>query len=301
MTFETLFPDSWLPERPRVTDRKGNPTWRVSRDTALGTMPYIEPNASHVLQSLVITDRDLIDSDRIADNLGLPHPSYVALNPHTTTGHIVYALKDPVCLTDAARRPPVNLLARVEHGLSDVLGGDPGYGGSLTKNPFHVSHATLWGPQDALYGLRDLAKALDDLGALPNARNPRKHVQRSAVGRNVALFDETRQWAYRGIRKYWDAPAADWNRAVYARATLINETIIANEFSTGPLSYTEVVYLARSIATWVRNRADLGPRAQTTAEYDATFHTIQTARSAKAAAKRAAVAEVRRLAMLGEL
>lgn len=285
MTFETLFPDSWLPERPRVSDRKGNPSWRVSRDTAM-TMPYIEPNASHVLQSLVITDRDAIDADRIADQLGLPHPSYVALNPHNTTGHIVYALKDPVCLTDAARRPPVNLLARVEHGLSTVLDGDPGYSGSLTKNPFHVAHATLWGPAEALYGLRELASALDGIGALPSPRNPRKHVQRSAVGRNVALFDETRAWSYRAIRKFWDAKPLDWRRAVYGHATYINETRIGNDFTTGPLAYLEVGYIARSVADWVRTRSDLGPRAQTREQYDNTFREIQTARSAKAAAKR---------------
>ena len=286
MSFETLFPDAWLPERPRVTDRKGNPTWRVSRELALSSMPYIEPNVSHILQSLVITDRDGIDADRIADNVGLPHPSYVALNPHTTAGHIVYALKDPVCLTDAARRPPVNLLARVEHGLSTVLGGDPGYGGSLTKNPYHVAHATLWGPEDALYGLRELANALDDLRALPNPRNPRKHVHRSAVGRNVALFDETRTWAYRAIRRHWDAPAEEWHRTVYAQATLINETRIGNDFTTGPLSYVEVGYLARSIADWTRARIRNDPRHNTKATYDATFQDIQTARSLKAAEKR---------------
>ena len=39
-----------------------------------------------------------------------------------------------VRLTDAGHRAPVNLLARIEQGLTDVLDGDIGYGGRITKN-----------------------------------------------------------------------------------------------------------------------------------------------------------------------
>lgn len=252
-TLEPLFPDVWLHQRPRVTNTKGTPTRRVSRAAAL-EYAYIEPNVTGQIQSLVITDRDKPDADRIADVLGLPLPSWVAINPHTTTGHIVYALKDPVSLTDASRRPPVNLLARIEHGLATVLEGDPGYTGGLTKNPTHFLHPTLWGPQEARYGLRELAQALNDLKALPCPGNARRNVSRSAVGRNVALFDETRTWAYTAVRKFWGAPASEWHRATYARAWEINETRIANDFTTGGLTATEVGYLAKSVADWVWKR-----------------------------------------------
>lgn len=249
-TLEPLFGDVWLHQRPRVTDRKGDPTQRVSRDDAL-KFAYIEPNVTGVLQSLVITDRDAPDADRIADVLGLPVPSWVALNPYTTAGHIVYALKDPVPLTDAARRPPVNLLARIEHGLATVLDGDPGYTGGLTKNPTHHMHPTLWGDDTARYGLRELARALDDLGALPKAGNARRNVQRSAVGRNVALFDYTRDWGYRAVRRFWGAPEAEWARAVRGYAHETNETRIGNDFTTGALTAVEVGYLAKSVSQWI--------------------------------------------------
>lgn len=275
-TLEPLFPDVWLHERPRVTDRKGNPTWRVPRAQAL-EYPYIEPNVTGILQSLVITDRDAPDADRIADVLGLPTPSWVALNPHTTAGHIVYALKDPVPLTDAARRPPVNFLARVEHGLADVFDGDPGYSGNLTKNPHHHMHPTLWGDETARYGLRELAKALDDLGALPKAGDPRKRVTRSAVGRNVALFDDTRQWAYKAVRSYWGAPEREWGNAVFAKAYEWNETRIANDFTTGALPATEVGYIAKSVAAWIWER--FTPEA-----YARKFSQIQAAKGRKGAA-----------------
>lgn len=104
MTDAVSFASAWLPERPWVTDPKGHPTWRTSRESAL-LLPYIEANATGVMQPLIVTDRDLPDADLIAERLGQPAaPSYASLNAHTTAGHIVYVLKDPVCLTDAARR-----------------------------------------------------------------------------------------------------------------------------------------------------------------------------------------------------
>lgn len=127
---------------------------------------YIETNPI-AMQSLIVTDHDGADADFIADLVGLPQPSWVAMNPHTRSGHIVYALSSPVCLTDAAHRAPVNLLARVEQGLTDVLGGDIGYGGRITKNPKNPVHMPIWGDSEALYGLRELAEALGDVGALP--------------------------------------------------------------------------------------------------------------------------------------
>lgn len=266
-TLEPLFPELWLHERPRVTDRKGSPTRRVSRSDALG-FAYIEPNVTGVLQSLVITDRDAPDADRIADVIGLPVPSWVALNPHTTAGHIVYALKDPVPLTDAARRPPVNLLARIEHGLATVLDGDPGYTGGLTKNPTHYMHPTLWGDDTARYGLRELARALDDLGALPRAGNAHRNVQSSAVGRNVALFDYTRAWAYKAVRRFWGGPVTEWHRAVRGYAHETNETRIANDFTPGSLSAVECGYLATSVGKWVWDRFT-----------PAQFSAVQTARA----------------------
>ena len=69
-------------------------------------------------------------------------------------------------------------------------------------------------------------------GALPDARNPRKNVARSAVGRNVALFDDTRHWAYKAIERFWGAPTVEWSRAVLHQAHTYNETRIASDFST---------------------------------------------------------------------
>ncbi|GAA4971724.1 replication initiation protein [Kineococcus glutinatus] len=251
MTFETVWPDHWLPRAPLAGESKGGAYRRTSRERAL-TLPYVEANPS-VLRSLVVTDHDGADADVMAALAGLPTPSYVAMNPHTRAGHIVYALDSPVCLTDAARRRPVNLLARIEHGLCTVLGGDVHYGGRITKNPHHAQqHLTLWGPQEAVYGLRDLAGALAGLGALPSAGDPRRNVTSSAVGRNVALFDHTRRWSYR--RRGDFTSREEWGRAVFAAAWEHNETVIGDAFTRGPLSAAEVGHVSRSIAEWTWRR-----------------------------------------------
>lgn len=74
-----------------------------------------------------------------------------------------YALKDPVCLTNAARCTPVNLFARVEQGLMDVLGGDIGYGGRITKNPTHPAHTPIGGGQKPSTGLGTSQRPLEIL------------------------------------------------------------------------------------------------------------------------------------------
>ena len=240
------FAGTWLPRAPLASDSKQGPYFRHHRADALH-MAYIEANPL-VMQSLVIIDRDHTDTDLAADLAGLPQPTYVASNPHTGAGHIVYGLTTPVCLTDAAHRRPINLLARIEQGLTTALDGDPAYGGRITKNPLVAPHVTLWG--DELYELHTLAQALDDLGALPGTNNPRRTLTASALGRNVALFDLTRAWAYRTIRTHWDGPQGTWDADVLAYAWQHNETVIANDFTRGPLAFTEVQHLAQSIARW---------------------------------------------------
>jgi len=246
-TFANEWERHWLPRAPLAGRAKASGYYRTTRERAL-TLPYIEANPA-VLRSLVVTDHDGGDADLQAELAGLPAPSYVALNPATRAGHIVYALHTPVVLTDAARRAPVNLLARIEHGLVSSLGGDVAYGGRITKNPQHVQdHLALWGPSTAVYGLRDLAAALDRIGALPGAGKPREHVTTSAVGRNVALFDDVRRWSYRRRGDY--TSPSEWDRDVFAWAWQHNETVIAENFTRGPLSAGEVQHLARSVSRW---------------------------------------------------
>lgn len=259
MTNETAFMNAhWLPRAPLASTRKTGPYRRTTRAKAL-TKAYIEANPT-VLQSLLITDHDGGMADELPGLLGLPKPSWIALNPHTRSGHIVYALGSPVCLSNAAHRRPVNLLARVEAGFTQVLGGDPAFAGRITKNPTnHDVHLPLWGDGKAVYGLKELAKALSDIHALPRY-DDHKALTVTGVGRNVDLFEYLRRWAYPRRGSYGTTPQgqADWEAVVHDRATIRNEDKIANEYTRGALSTNEVLHIARSISRWTwRNIAPI--------------------------------------------
>lgn len=243
------FEDHWLPKRPLAGKSKHGGYYRMSRERAL-EHPYIEANPK-ALRSLVITDHDGGRADEIVGLLDLPTPSYVALNPHTKDGHIVYALSTPVILTDAARCRPVNLLARIESGLNDVLGGDVAYGGRTTKNPRHREHMTLFGPEYAVYSLKDLAGPLERLNALPKwvgAKERRQKLATSETGWNVELFEVARKWAYPHRGDYTEL--SPWEKAVDDYAWDRNVDLIGPSFSKGPIQAGEVRQIARSIARW---------------------------------------------------
>lgn len=245
------FAASWNPSRPLAGSTKDGGKWHTTRTRAL-TLPYIETNAP-CLQSLIVTDVDATDVDRLPEMVGLPAASWAVRRDDSGTGHIGYALTAPVCLTDAGRRRPVNLLARIEVGLRDVLGGDVGYAGRFTKNPITppAGQATLWGEEFPTFQLRDLAASLDQLHALPHWRDPAPR-QASGVGRNVDVFDRTRTWAYRAIRRYWTDGFDTWAEIVHDQATIRNEAL--EHENRHPLPTVEVAHLARSIARWTWRR-----------------------------------------------
>lgn len=249
-----LFRASYKPRKPLCGPSKTGPYKRRKRSAALSSAPYIETNPT-CIQSLIITDVDAGDVDGLPQLVGLPPESWaVRTRNELGSGHIGYALATPVVLTDAAHRRPINLLARVEQGLRDVLGGDMAYAGRIMKNPLSpgVFQDTLW-PQDVIfptYTLRELASSLADLGALPSPGDPRP--RQSGVGRNVDIFDRTRAWAYRAIKRYWGGDFGEWSEVVHAKAAILNFDL--EREGREPLPDREIWHLSRSISKWVWSR-----------------------------------------------
>lgn len=249
-----LFGASYRPQRPLCGPSKSGPYRRRERVAALSESPYIETNPA-CIQSLIITDVDAGDVSGLPQLVGLPPASWsVRTRNAIGSGHIGYALATPVVLTDAAHRRPINLLARVEQGLRDVLGGDAAYAGRIMKNPVSpgLFQDTLW-PQDVIfptYTLRELASSLSNLGALPSPGDPRP--RQSGVGRNVDVFDRTRAWSYRAIKRYWQGGFSEWSEVVHAKATILNLDL-EREGRT-PLPDREIWHLSRSISKWVWSR-----------------------------------------------
>ena len=245
-----LFGASYRPQRPLCGPSKSGPYRRRERAAALSSAPYIETNPT-CIQSLIITDVDAGDVSGLPQLVGLPPASWsVRTRNAIGSGHIGYALASPVVLTDAAHRRPINLLSRVEWGIRDVLGGDTAYAGRIMKNPLSPGafQDTLW-PQDEIfptYTLRELASSLADLGALPSPGDPRPRA--SGVGRNVDIFDRTRTWAYRAIKRYWNSGFSEWDEVVHAKARILNLDL--EREGRIPLPDREICHLSRSISKW---------------------------------------------------
>lgn len=265
-----LFGASYRPRKPLCGPSKTGPYRRRERSAALSSAPYIETNPA-CIQSLIITDVDAGDVAGLPQLVGLPPESWAVRTRNAVgSGHIGYALATPVVLTDAAHRRPINLLARVEWGIRDVLGGDTAYAGRIMKNPLSPGpfQDTLW-PQDVIfptYALRELASSLADLGALPSPGDPRP--RQSGVGRNVDVFDRTRAWSYRAIKRYWGSDFGEWSEVVHAKAAILNFDL--EREGREPLPDSEIWHLARSISKWVWQK--FSPEA---------FSEIQTQRVSK--------------------
>lgn len=249
-----LFGASYRPQRPLCGPSKSGPYRRRERASALSESAYIEVNPL-CIQSLIVTDVDAGDVAGLAQLVGLPPASWAVRTRNAIgSGHIGYALASPVVLTDAAHRRPINLLSRVEWGIRDVLGGDTAYAGRIMKNPISpgVFQDTLW-PQDEIfptYTLRELASSLADLGALPSPGDSRP--RQSGVGRNIDVFDRTRAWAYRAIKRYWNSGFSEWDEVVHAKARILNLDL--EREGRIPLPDREILHLSRSISKWVWSR-----------------------------------------------
>lgn len=272
----------WLPLWPYASDELWHGIYRMSRSSALGRR-YIEANPQ-AISNLLVVDIDHPDAllRAVSDREGW-RPNAIVENPHNGHAHGVWALREPVTRTEYAHKKPLAYAAAVTEGLRRSVGGDKGYSGLLTKNPTHHTWEASWFT-DHLYGLDELTHHLTNHGSMPPASWHRtKRRNPVGLGRNCALFEWARGWAYREVRRHWGDPDG-LGRAIAARAALINQ----EEFSE-PLPASEVRTLAASIHRWIITKSRMwadGPEA-----YEAKLSTIQAARGRKSGQARRAVQE----------
>ncbi|KFC51527.1 hypothetical protein GY12_02040 [Micrococcus luteus] len=96
------------------------------------------------------------------------------------------------------------------------------------------------------------------------------------LGRNCAIFETARHWAYREIRHHW-GDSDGLRAAILAHVHELNA-----EFSE-PLPANEARDIAHSIHRWITTTSRMW--ADGPAVYEATFSTIQAARGRKGGAK----------------
>lgn len=258
----TAFIDS-LPHRPYCTDDPLSGIYIRSQAAALRHR-HIQHNPPPLVSSLVF-DVDMPDGYHAWLDRGLPTPHWLSVNRTNGHAHIGYMLATPVARTSAARQKPLRYLAAIEHVLARRLGADIGYAGLITKNPIHEDWLTVWHNIPA-YSLDYLAEFCPDADLAAYSRRSRKEA--SGLGRNVTVFDNVREWAYRAVREYWRPHGYDaWADAVRAACDSANAFGLEQG---GQLPPNEIKATAKSIARWVWN--NFSP---------AEFRAIQATRGAK--------------------
>lgn len=274
----------WLPLWPLASDDLRAGIYRMSREKALDRR-YIEANPD-AISNLLVVDIDHPDAlmRAVYDRDGW-RPNALVENPRNGHAHAVWALAEPVTRTEYAHRAPLAFAAAVTEGLRRSVDGDAAYSGLMTKNPGHYAWRAEWFT-DELYDLGTLSRALDAHRFMPPPSW--KRTRRRApvgLGRNCALFESARTWAYREIRCHFGDSEGLW-LSIQRTAHEMNA-----DFSE-PLPAREVDQIARSIHRWIITRSRMW--ADGPAVYEATFSTIQSARGRKSGeARRALHQEIR--------
>ena len=249
--------------RPFCTDDfKRDGIYRTNKRRALNSV-YIEHNNDSFINSIVFD----IDSDTAAiawQDADIPKPNFITQNPANGHAHLFYALSSPVCITENARRKPQKLLRGVIEGLTERLGADPCYTGKITKNPLNPRWRTFWNEQPR-FELNYLCEFID------TNKRVKKEVRKSIVaeGRNTALFDSLRFYAYSIIFKYQkNDDFCGFISALQEEAENINDSF------EDQLGFKEINHTIRSISSWVWGTFDSD-----------TFSEIQSNRAKKAKGK----------------
>lgn len=280
----TRWEQLWLPLWPLASDDLKAGIYRGSRKDALERR-YIEANPKSMSNLLVVDiDHDDALARSIWDRAGW-RPNAVVENPSNGHAHAVWALATPITRTEYARRKPLAYAAAVTEGLRRSVDGDKSYSGLMTKNPDHTHWNASWW-SDELYTLPQLDEHLTGHGLMP-PRSWKRTRRKNPVGlgRNCAIFETARIWAYQEARRirlrHEHATVKDSNDLYDAISFHVHEN---NSDFREPLPANEARHIAVSIHKWITTQSRMWTDSRTVGQ--AIFTTIQSARGKKSGKSR---------------
>lgn len=265
----------WLPFYPLASDDLRAGIYRMSRGDALARL-YIEANPESV-SNLLVTDIDHPDAllRAISHRSGWL-PNAVVENRLTGRSHAVWALSEAITRTEYARRKPLAYAAAVTEGLRRSVDGDTSYSGLMTKNPLHDAWEAYW-LTDHLYTLPELDEHLSEQGFMPTKGWQRtRRTNPVGLGRNCAIFETARIWAYRRVRQCGDR---SHTASMWLLEAITTDVHALNAEFTEPLPASEADGIARSIHRWITTRSRMWKDGAVT--YEATLISMQSARGRK--------------------
>ena len=240
-----------LPDRPYCTDEPSHGLVIRARLLAL-RRAFLQLNTPHTFRWLAF-DVDRPDAAFAAEEANVAPPNVAVINVANRHAHLLYALRDPVHTTFAARQAPLRYLADIERGMGRRLGADPGYTGLIAKNPLSRRWRTRWAAPFP-YGLEQLDADL----SRADKRRPPARAEQIGLGRNCSLFDALRHRAYRDVRTFKTrglAESAFRSHLEHLAAELNREF---THSPAGLLSRGDLRAIAKSIARFCYRRMSPG-------------------------------------------
>ena len=233
-----------LPKKPWCTDTKG--TGLLIRPKKLAIKyNYIQLNSPYY-QKYIILDLDYEHSlvDILFNRVGIPLPNFVTANFVGGRSHIVFELEEPIYKTDASRLKVIEFAHAIIQRLQELFDADVAYSGTITKNPAS-SNWRVTKLRKNPYSLRELAEKID-LPPKPKFFKKEKISAHEAIGlgRNCYVFHTACPFAYQEIRAYRGKTYKQWENAMIAHCSSLNEGL------PEPMTFNEVKSIAKSISRY---------------------------------------------------
>lgn len=182
------------------------------------------------------------------ENVNLPPPTIITINPVNKHCHYLYHLNTPVAFHENSRSKPQQYFEAVQDAMTHRLKADTAYSHTITKNPLHKRWQVI--TNKASYDLGDFLEYVEI-----NKLNVDKTIidKLECGGRNDLLFHTLRLWGYRAVHKFTNEE--NWRQEAQNKAQEININF------SNPLPYKEVLHTANTTSKWIwRNRDQLGGR-----------------------------------------
>ncbi len=253
------------PKQPLCADHFSYGAFAQDKRIAL-TKRNIQINTTDCKRWLAL-DLDYAGSALACDDhlLGLS-PTCVTINPDNNHSHVLFLLKTPIFSSSSKA---VKYFADIKAAYNHVLSGDVAYSATLTKNPLSSAWRNLYSLDRPCmaYELGELAEALpDSVKTLCDAAKDR-HVRLQQAkrenakeghceGRNVALFDDLRNWAAYNVMHYRSTSQNCWLDALTDQAKEINSAF------PNALPASEVKSVVKSIARRIYPHSEADCRAE---------------------------------------
>jgi Replicase family/Primase C terminal 1 (PriCT-1) len=249
---------SSLPKYIRCTSDFNTGLWKPTLKSTALTHDYIQFNEANCIEWLVFDIDKGWESALAWDFAGICEPNFILQNPVSGNCHYFYRLITPVYLKTGedsqVRSAPEDYLNAIKVAMTTALGADTNYTHQICKNPLSAKWRVLECHTSA-FELSELAKHLTLKSKLDTflakrkklierrfARNDPRYVQ----GRNCALFDDLRLYAYSFVNTH----KASNGRFDSFQAELFDYANDLNQQFSPALPISEIKSTVKSVAKW---------------------------------------------------